>query len=67
MKISIAFTQTVAEGDGVDSVMAHEETGVEDLYDLSAFLTRAIQGAGFSYIKNVVFENDDGNVIFGDS
>lgn len=67
MKVSIVFTQTIAEGDGVNSVMAHEESGVEDLYGLSAFITRAVNGAGFSYVQNVGFEDDDGNVIFGDS
>jgi hypothetical protein len=67
MKVSIVFTQTIAEGDGVNSVMAHEENGVEDLYGLSAFITRAVNGAGFSYVQNVGFEDDDGNVIFGDS
>ena len=69
MKVVLSFIQSTQgeESDGVNSTTVSSQDGIEDLYDLSDFLTKAVQGAGWGYVNNVGFEQNDGQVIFGDS
>ena len=64
MDIQITFSFE-KEVDGVDGYVTHERREVEDLYELSQFLTDAVRGAGFSYVVNTGFEKDNGEVVFG--
>jgi len=66
MKIEITFTMD-EEDYGKDMITTATSEGIDDLYDVSNFLTVAMNGAGFSYVTNVGFEKDDGTVVFGDS
>jgi hypothetical protein len=64
MKISITFTHTQEE-DGFDGQTGAVRDNVIDLYEAAQVLTDAFRGAGFSYVVNVGFEKDDGEVVFG--
>jgi len=64
MDIQITFSFE-KEVDGVDGYIRHNRENVEDLYELSQFLTDAVRGAGFSYVVNTGFEKDNGEVVFG--
>jgi len=66
MKINITFTMD-EEDYGKDVITTATSEGIDDLYDVSNFLTMAMNGAGFSYVTNVGFEKDDGTVVFGDN
>jgi len=33
---------------------------------MAQFFTDAMKGAGFSYVVDVGFEKDDGNIVFGE-
>ena len=65
MRVSIDF-QFGKEYDGYDGSSSASRDGVEDLYTIAQFLTDAMKGAGFTYVMDVGFEKDDGNIIFGE-
>ncbi|MGJ8660425.1 MAG: hypothetical protein ACSHXL_00170 [Bacteroidota bacterium] len=65
MRVSIDF-QFDKEFDGYEGRSSAFRDEVEDLYTMAQFLTDAMKGAGFSYVVDVGFEKDDGNIIFGE-
>ena len=65
MRVSIDF-QYDKEDDGYDGSSSASRDGVEDLYAMAQFFTDAMKGAGFSYVVDVGFEKDDGNIVFGE-
>ena len=65
MRVSIDF-QYDKEDDGYDGSSSASRDGVLDLYTMAQFLADAMKGAGFSYVVDVGFEKDDGNIIFGE-
>lgn len=65
MRVSIDF-QYDKEDDGYDGSSSASRDGVEDLYTMARFFTDAMKGAGFSYVVDVGFEKDDGNIVFGE-
>lgn len=65
MRVSIDF-QFDKEDDGYDGSSSASRDGVEDLYTMAQFMTDAMKGAGFTYVVDVGFEKDDGNIVFGE-
>lgn len=65
MKVSILFEECKYDV-GYDGQVLHVREDVEDLVQLANFLGDAVRGAGFSYVSNVAFEQDNGNMVFGD-
>jgi hypothetical protein len=65
MRVNIEFLFD-KENDGYDGISSSSRDDVHDLYTMSQFLADAIKGAGFSYVVDVGFEKDDGNIIFGE-
>jgi hypothetical protein len=65
VRVSIDF-QYDKEDDGYDGSSSASRDGVLDLYTMAQFLADAMKGAGFSYVVDVGFEKDDGNIIFGE-
>lgn len=51
--------------DGFDGVFSSTRSDVEDLQTLAQQITDFARGIGFSYVVNVGFEKDDGEVTFG--
>lgn len=65
MRVSIDFYYNKDE-DGVEGSSSASRDNVDDLYTMAQFLTDAMRGAGFSYVVDVGFEKDDGNITFGE-
>lgn len=65
MRVTIDF-QFDKEFDGYEGSSSASRDDVEDLYTMAQFFTDAMKGAGFSYVVDVGFETDDGNIIFGE-
>ena len=63
VRISFNFSE---EDDGIQQNIEFWRGGVEDLYTLSQFMLGAVQGAGYSYVKDVGFKKDNGIEIWGD-
>lgn len=64
MKVTILFEETADEV-GFNGQVLHTRDNIEDLSQMSDFLADAIRGVGFSYVKGVAFEKDDGEMVFG--
>lgn len=64
MKISITFTHKEGD-DGFNGETGAVREGVSDLYEAAQFLTDAFKGAGFTYVENIGFELNSGEVLFG--
>ena len=65
MRVSIDF-HFDKEFDGYDGSSSASRDDVEDLYTMARFITDAMKGAGFSYVVDVGFEKDGGNIVFGE-
>lgn len=65
MRVSIDFYFD-KEDDGVSGSCNTTRDDVGDLYSLAQLLTDAVRGAGFSYVKDVGFEKEDGSITFGE-
>ena len=65
MRVSIQF-HFDKEGDGIDGFSSAQRDDVYDLYGMAQFLSDAMRGAGYSYVVDVGFEKDDGNIVFGE-
>lgn len=52
------------EGDGVDGEMSMTRN-IEDLQGLSQLYADAARAMGFTYVEDVGFEKDDGEMTFG--
>jgi hypothetical protein len=65
MRVSIDF-QCNKEEDGYDGSSSASRDEVEDLHAMARLFTDAVKGAGFSYVVDVGFEKEDGNIVFGE-
>lgn len=54
------------EEDGFTGSVRLSREDVTDIYELADMFTEAAKAMGFSYIKAVGFEKDDGNMVWGD-
>ena len=64
MKVSILFEEC-KDDVGFDGKVLHVRDDIENLMQLADFLSDAVRGAGFSYVTNVAFEQDNGKMTFG--
>ena len=54
------------EEDGFTGSVRLSREDVTDIYELADMFTEAAKAMGFSYIKAVGFEKDDGNMVWSD-
>lgn len=54
------------EEDGFTGSVRLSREDVTDIYELADMFTEAAKAMGFSYVKAVGFEKDDGNMVWGD-
>lgn len=54
------------DDDGYEGSCNIARDGVEDLYVLADVFTQATKTMGYTYVKSVAFEKDDGTVVWGD-
>lgn len=52
--------------DGYSGSVRMSRDDVSDLYQLADLFTEAARAIGFSYVKAVSFEKDDGEVVWSD-
>tara|TARA_R110000822_G_scaffold171179_1_gene310968 strand:- start:534 stop:734 length:201 start_codon:yes stop_codon:yes gene_type:complete len=64
MRVTIIFEGTHEE-DGFDGTTTLVRNEIDDLYALGRAYTDAAQAGGFTYVEDVAFEKDDGNMVFG--
>tara|TARA_R110000868_G_scaffold27592_2_gene104466 strand:+ start:1137 stop:1337 length:201 start_codon:yes stop_codon:yes gene_type:complete len=64
MKVTITFDHETEEDgfDGSTTIIRHE---VDDLYALARAFAEAARAGGFTYVEDVAFEKDDGQMLFG--
>ena len=65
MKITFIAEFSEEDGDGFEGVMTYTRDEVENLTEVSQFLSDAIRCAGFSYVEDVGFRYEDGEEIWG--
>ena len=65
MRVNIDFYYDKEE-DGIECSSSASRSGVLDLSTMSQFLADAMRGAGYSYVTDVGFAQDDGTVTFGE-
>ena len=65
MKITFIAEFSEEDGDGFEGVMTYTRDEVENLTEVSQFLSDALRGAGFSYVEDVGFRYEDGEEIWG--
>lgn len=54
------------EEDGFTGSVRLSREDVTDIYELADMFTEAAKAMGFSYVKAVGFEKDDGNMVWSD-
>tara|TARA_R110000796_G_scaffold86661_2_gene187410 strand:+ start:360 stop:560 length:201 start_codon:yes stop_codon:yes gene_type:complete len=64
MKVSIEFEST-GEEDGFYGTTTLVRHDVDDLHALAQVYADAARAGGFTYVENVAFEKDDGQMVFG--
>ena len=64
MQVTIMFESTHEE-DGFDGTTTIVRNEVDDLITLARVFTEAAQAGGFTYVEDVAFEKDDGQMVFG--
>jgi hypothetical protein len=64
MKVSI-HAEFEKDFDGFDGKLIYTRDGIEDLTDVSQFLTSAVQAMGFTYVQDVGLDKGDGCVVWG--
>lgn len=65
MKITFIAEFSEEDGDGFEGVMTYTRDEVENLTEVSQFLSDAIRGAGFSYVEDVGFRYESGVEVWG--
>ena len=65
MKITFIAEFSEEDGDGFEAVMTYTRDEVENLTEVSQFLSDAIRGSGCSYVEDVGFRYEDGEEIWG--
>jgi hypothetical protein len=64
MKVSI-HAEFEKDFDGFDGELVYSWDNVEDLTDVSQFLTSAVQAMGYTYVEDVGLQKKDGDVVWG--
>ena len=64
MKVTITFEHDSAD-DGFEGSTILVRNDVHDLYTLARAYTDATRAGGFTYVEDVAFERDDGQMVFG--
>jgi|TARA_R110000822_G_scaffold186425_2_gene325460 hypothetical protein len=64
MKVTIEFEST-GEEDGFYGTTTLVRHDVDDLHALAQVYADAARAGGFTYVENVAFEKDDGQMVFG--
>ena len=64
MKVTITFEHETEE-DGFDGSTTLIRYEVDDLYCLAKAFADAARAGGFTYVEDVAFEKDDGQMVFG--
>tara|TARA_R110000744_G_scaffold166639_1_gene283871 strand:- start:492 stop:692 length:201 start_codon:yes stop_codon:yes gene_type:complete len=63
MKVTITFESDCEEDGFVGSTTVVRE-GIDSLHDLAEAYCDATVAGGFTYVENVAFEKDDGQMVF---
>ena len=64
MKLTITFEHD-SEDDGFEGSTTLVRYEIEDLYTLGKAYADAARAGGFTYVEDVAFEKDDGQMVFG--
>jgi hypothetical protein len=64
MQVSITFTAD-SEDDGFYGSTTVIREGIEDLQGLGQAFADAARAGGYTYVEDVAFEKDDGQMVFG--
>ena len=64
MQLTITFEST-NEDDGFNGATTIVRSDVDNLHALARAFTDAAQAGGFTYVEDVGFEKDDGQMVFG--
>tara|TARA_R110002153_G_scaffold245868_1_gene401434 strand:+ start:43 stop:243 length:201 start_codon:yes stop_codon:yes gene_type:complete len=64
MQVTVTFT-TDSEDDGFDGSTTVVRSDIEDLYGLAHAFADAARAGGYTYVQDVAFEKDDGEMVFG--
>jgi len=64
MKVSI-HAEFNKDRDGFDGELVYSWDNIEDLTDVSHFLTSAVQAMGFNYVEDVGLQKGIGDVVWG--
>tara|TARA_R110002126_G_scaffold173676_4_gene322290 strand:+ start:63 stop:263 length:201 start_codon:yes stop_codon:yes gene_type:complete len=65
MQVSITFTATSVD-DGFEGSTTVVRDGIDDLYGLGKAYADAARAGGYTYVEDVAFEKEDGQMVFGD-
>ena len=66
MKITIVF-ESDCEDDGFKGSTTIVREGIDNLHQLAEAYCDATVAGGFTYVENVAFEKDDGQMVFSGS
>jgi len=64
MQVSITFTAD-SEDDGFEGSTTVVRGNIEDLVKLGQAFADAARAGGYTYVEDVAFEKDDGQMVFG--
>ena len=64
MKVEIKFTSD-SEDDGFEGSTTVVRGNIVDLYGLGQAYADAARAGGYTYVEDVAFEKDDGQMVFG--
>ena len=64
MKVTVRFDMDPEEV-GYAGTTSVQREGVSDLVALAQVFADAARAAGFTYVEDVAFEKDDGNIVWG--
>ena len=64
MQVNITFTSD-NEDDGFDGSTTVVRGNIDDLYGLAQAFVDAARAGGYTYVEDVAFEKDDGQMVFG--
>jgi len=65
MAVVTISVESTLEDDGVDSQLTMTRN-VEDLYELAHLYCDAARAMGYTYVQDVAFEKESGEVTFGE-
>ena len=65
MQVTVTFTAD-SEDDGFDGSTTVMRGNIDDLYGLGQVFADAARAGGYTYVEDVAFEKEDGQMVFGD-